>query len=930
MNEDYDMKRLFTLRLHLQHIFSVMLTLGVVTWLLLSLTACSRSGRRYVIAISQCSEDVWREKLNQELRIAALYYNNVELRISSAKDDVKLQTQQIDKFVQDDVDLLVVAPGLVSISPAIDRAYEKGIPVIIFDRRTHSDKYTAFIGADNQEIGRQMGGFLAGCKGAHKQVLEICGLETSSPAMERQAGFDSVAAPHPDIDIATHLSADWTEQGAYRAVDSLLSTHHPTYNYVFAHNDRMAMGARRAFIKHGVDLHSVQFLGVDAMPQRNGGMQLVKDGTLLASSIYPTRGDEVMRLAMHILEGKPYKRDNQLSSALVTKDNASVLLMQNDETMRQQDRLSALSNRVDKAASDFNTQRIYLLVMLVVLVLLIVSCAIIVRAYQTKARYNRQLKQSMEEQRKMTEHIDQMTQTQLRFFTNISHELRTPLTLIAGPTEQLLDDPSIRGKQRNMLEMVARNTKVLVRLVGEILDFRKVQNNKEHLTLNRFALQDDLADWAHDFATVAQRRQITVTLHAEGVPLGDVIIADRDKLAHVFFNLMNNALKYTPKKGCITITLKHEADRYLLLIADTGMGISADELPHLFERFYQAKGAIGGTGIGLSLVKAYIDMHQGSVHAESEVGKGTTIHISLPDSQPGYDPEADKEASIPTERNLVDDTYIPEPVDATEQTQRIVQSDAADTERPLILVIDDNNGMRSYLRSILQERYQVIEATDGKMGLEKARQEVPKLVICDVMMPVMDGLEFTRRLKEDTATSHIPVILLTARSLTEQREQGYEQGADSYITKPFSRSLLQARIENLLRSRVLLSQLFSHTKEEQQEEQQLGSRDRTFVDQLRKVIQTRMGDSELSVEQIGADLGFSRVQLYRKVKALTGQTPVELLRKARLSKARHLLETTDQSIAEIAYHVGFTSPSYFNKCFKDEFGCNPSEVRDHQ
>ncbi len=930
MNEDYDMKRLFTLRLHLQHIFSVMLTLGVVTWLLLSLTACSRSGRRYVIAISQCSEDVWREKLNQELRIAALYYNNVELRISSAKDDVKLQTQQIDKFVQDDVDLLVVAPGLVSISPAIDRAYEKGIPVIIFDRRTHSDKYTAFIGADNQEIGRQMGAFLAGCKGAHKQVLEICGLETSSPAMERQAGFDSVASPHPDIDIATHLSADWTEQGAYRAVDSLLSTHHPTYNYVFAHNDRMAMGARRAFIKHGVDLHSVQFLGVDAMPQRNGGMQLVKDGTLLASSIYPTRGDEVMRLAMHILEGKPYKRDNQLSSALVTKDNASVLLMQNDETMRQQDRLSALSNRVDKAASDFNTQRIYLLVMLVVLVLLIVSCAIIVRAYQTKARYNRQLKQSMEEQRKMTEHIDQMTQTQLRFFTNISHELRTPLTLIAGPTEQLLDDPSIRGKQRNMLEMVARNTKVLVRLVGEILDFRKVQNNKEHLTLNRFALQDDLADWAHDFATVAQRRQITVTLHAEGVPSGDVIIADRDKLAHVFFNLMNNALKYTPKKGCITITLKHEADRYLLLIADTGMGISADELPHLFERFYQAKGAIGGTGIGLSLVKAYIDMHQGSVHAESEVGKGTTIHISLPDSQPGYDPEADKEASIPTERNLVDDTYIPEPMDATEQTQRIVQSDAADTERPLILVIDDNNGMRSYLRSILQERYLVIEATDGKMGLEKARQEVPKLVICDVMMPVMDGLEFTRRLKEDTATSHIPVILLTARSLTEQREQGYEQGADSYITKPFSSSLLLARIENLLRCRVLLSQLFSHTKEEQQEEQQLGSRDRTFVDQLRKVIQTRMGDSELSVEQIGADLGFSRVQLYRKVKALTGQTPVELLRKARLSKARHLLETTDQSIAEIAYHVGFTSPSYFNKCFKDEFGCNPSEVRDHQ
>lgn len=930
LNEYYDMKHLSHLKSHLCHILRTMLSLCVVTLLLLSLMACSRSERRYVIAISQCSEDVWREKLNQELRIAALYYNNVDLRISSAYDDVKLQTEQIDKFVQDDVDLLVVAPGQVSISPAIDRAYEKGIPVIIFDRRTHSDKYTAFIGADNREIGRQMGGFLASYKGGNKRVLEICGLDTSSPAMERQEGFDSVASAHPDFDIATHVYVDWTEQGAYRVVDSLLSTSHPTYNYVFAHNDRMAMGARRAFQKHGVDLRGVQFLGVDAMPQSNGGMQLVHDGTLLASSIYPTRGDEVMRLAMNILQGKPYQRDNQLSSALVTKDNARVLLMQNDETVRQQDRLSALSNRVDKAASDFNTQRIYLLVMLVVLVLLIVSCALIVRAYQTKARYNRQLKKSMDEQRKMTEQVDQMTQTQLRFFTNISHELRTPLTLIAGPTEQLLDDPSIRGKQREMLQMVARNTKVLVRLVGEILDFRKVQNNKEHLTLNRFALQDDLAAWAHDFAAVAKRRQITVTLHTEDVPSGDLIIADRDKLAHVFFNLMNNALKYTPGQGTITITLKHEADHYLLLIADTGKGISADELPHLFERFYQAKGAIGGTGIGLSLVKAYVDMHQGTVYAESELGKGTTFHISLPDSQPGYDPQADKDAPIPTERNLVDDTYIPEPVCVTEQAQRIVQSNKTDSELPLILIIDDNNGMRAYLRSILQDRYQVIEATDGKMGLEKARQEVPKLVICDVMMPVMDGLEFTRRLKEDTATSHIPVILLTARSLSEQREEGYEQGADSYITKPFSSSLLLARIENLLRNRVLLSQLFSHTKEEEQEEQQLGSRDRTFVEQLRKVIQTRMGDSELSVEQIGADLGFSRVQLYRKVKALTGQTPVELLRKARLSKARHLLETTDQSIAEIAYHVGFTSPSYFNKCFKDEFGCNPSEVREHQ
>lgn len=929
LNEYYDMKPLFCNLFPLRRTFFGICALCLTALIMLTQTSCSRHERRYVIGISQCSEDVWREKLNKELRIAALYYNNVDLRISSAYDDERLQTQQIDQFVRDKVDLLIVAPGQVSVSPAIDRAYEQGIPVIIFDRRTHSDKYTAYIGADNLEIGQQMGTFLASLKGENKQILEICGLPTSSPAIERRDGFDSVVSSHPDNHILTRLYVDWTEQGAYRSVDSLLSADHPTYNYVFAHNDRMAMGARKAFGKHGIDPRTVHFLGVDAMPQNGGGMQLVHDGTLLASYIYPTRGDEVMRLAMHILQGKPYQRDNQLSSALVTKDNAGVLLMQNDETVRQQDRLSTLSNRVDKAASDFNTQRVFLLVMLCLLVLLIVLCAVIVRAYQAKARYNRQLKQSMDEQRKMTEHIDEMTQTQLRFFTNISHELRTPLTLIAGPTEQLLDDPSIRGRQREMLDMVARNTKVLVRLVGEILSFRKIQNNKEHLTLNRFAMQDGIQAWTHDFAAVAERRHITITLHMDGISSDDLIIADREKVAHIFFNLMNNALKYTYQHGSITITLQHEADHYLLTIADTGKGISADELPHLFERFYQAKGAIGGTGIGLSLVKAYVDMHHGDIRAESEVGKGTTFYVSLPDTQPGYDPEADKEEAIPTEHNLVDDTYTPEPVDATEQTQRIVQSDEATDDLPLILVIDDNNGMRSYLRSILQDHYHVIEAVDGKQGLEKARQEIPKLVICDVMMPVMDGLEFTRCLKDDAATSHIPVILLTARTQTEQREQGYERGADSYITKPFSSRLLLARIENLLKNRVLLSRLFSQTKEEQQEEQHLGSRDRTFVDQLRKVIQTRMGDSELSVEQIGTELGFSRVQLYRKVKALTGQTPVELLRKARLSKAHHLLQTTDQSIAEIAYGVGFTSPSYFNKCFKDEYGCNPSELREH-
>ena len=901
----------------------------------LCLASCGgkEAHKRFVVGVSQCSEDTWRDKLNEELRIAATYYD-VDLQIKSANDDVRLQTEQINRFVEQGVDLLVVAPGQVSISPAIDKAYVKGIPVIIFDRRTRSNKYTAYIGADNHEIGASMAEFMANANTEGTEVVELCGLSSSSPAIERDAGFDSVAACRPNISIVKKVYADWTEQGAYHVMDSLLSTPYPAFNCLFAHNDRMAMGARRAVVKHGIDPKTIKLCGIDAMPQHGGGMQLVAEGKLFASSIYPTRGDEVMRLAMKILTHKPYDRENRLSSALVTEANARVLLMQNDETTRQQGHLSELRNRVDKTVSDFKTQRIYLLIMLGALFLLALAYVYVVNANRAKARMNRQLADSVEQQRQMTKHIEELTHTQLQFFTNISHELRTPLTLIAGPTEQLLEDKTVQGTHRRMLQMVERNTKILIQLVSEILDFRKVQNNKAVLKLNRFNLAETLRLWADDFGAVTSRKGITVKVDAPADAAQATVIADRDKLARVFFNLMSNAVKYTPQDGTITITLRHnDGSFFFTMNNDSVKTISKDDLPHIFERFYQSKGSIGGTGIGLALVKANVDLHHGSISATSSQEEGTTFSITLPDTQEGYDPDADndgnKDNSTKAEQGYVDDSYAPVNVEAAEKAERITNAEDFDADRPLVLIIDDNNGMRAYLRSILQDHYNVSEAVDGQQGLERARREVPKLVVCDVMMPVMDGLEFTRRLKADTATSHIPVILLTARSLSEQREEGYGTGADSYLTKPFTGSLLLARIDNLIHSRTLLRSLFSgNSKEEEKEEEMLGAQDQTFVTKLREVIRDNMGDSDFSVERIGEEIGLSRVQLYRKVKALTGQTPVELLRKARLERGRRLIEKTEKSVSEIAYEVGFTSPSYFNKCFKDEFGISPGAMRE--
>ena len=855
---------------------------------ILILCSCGRRKPEYVIGVSQCSEDEWRKKFNDELRIAAFSDSNVELKISTAYDDAKLQIEQIDKFVDMKVDLLIVAPGQVTVSEAIERAYDKGIPVIVFDRRPRSDKYTAYIGADNEETGRNIARYLSAMvKKEEGKIVEICGLSTSASGIERRRGFDDEVAKHDNMDVVEHLEADWTNQMAYHKMDSLLSVPHTSFNYVFAHNDRMAMGAKKAARKHGLDLSKIHFIGIDAMPQKGGGMQLVRDGELLASYIYPTRGDKVMELAMDILGKKKFKKENLLSSALVTSDNASVLLMQDEELKRQSAYLLSLRKRVEATTNAFDTQRSYLFMLIFMVALLIIACVLAVKAYLAKTKYNARLKDSMRKQKNMTEEMERMTQKQLRFFTNVSHELRTPLTLISGPADRL------------------------------------AEYHKATLMLNRFDLASDLKTWADDFRTVAERKQIAISVVAAEEP--SVVIADREKIAHIFFNLMTNAIKYTPVKGAIVISLKHADGIYSISVADNGKGMSGDDAQHIFERFYQASDSVGGTGIGLAIVKAYVDLHRGTVGVESEPGKGSVFTFAIPETQPGYDEKLDKQTLIQADTQLIDD-YSVKDVIAKQNLSIVTGSEDYDSNRPLVLIIDDNASMRSYLRSILSLRYNVIEAQNGEEGLAVAKKNVPQLVVCDVMMPVMDGLEFCRLMKDDVSTCHIPIVLLTARTLDEQRAEAYSTGADSYITKPFSAETLEARVSNLLKNRSQLRLIFSGSQQEQQEQEALGDKDQSFIKQLRKVIKSHIPDADYSVEDLGDEMGLSRVQLYRKVKALTGYSVVDLLRKARLAKAKHLLETTDMNISEVAYEVGFTTPSYFTKRFKEEYGIKPGEV----
>ncbi|WP_449030924.1 substrate-binding domain-containing protein [Prevotella melaninogenica] len=870
-----------------------------VVFLTLVFSACSDNNvKKYVIGVSQCSEDIWRDKLNNELVMSTYQHDNVTLKFASANDNDRLQKQQIEQFIKEGVNLLIVSPNQIhTISSVIDKAYDAGIPVILFDRKTDSRKYTAFIGADNYEAGHEIGYFIGQQLEGKGNIAEICGLQASSPAIERNRGFMDALKNYPDIKVVARGYGNWIKESGVTAMDSILVQSKESFQYVFAQNDRMALGALQSIKKHKVK--GIKIVGIDALPVPGGGMENVRDGNLEASYIYPTRGDSVMQLALNILEKKPYKRDNYLKGALVTKANANVLLMQNEEMNKQTARLNALHGKVDTYLVQYNHQKMYIVLFSIILLLLI---GIMVYIYRTIL-----MKRRIEEE---------ANKAKLQFFTNISHELRTPLTLIADPVNYIIHDDNLNSQQRSMLQIVQRNVLVLTQLVSEILDFRKVQNGKMELRLSDFNLAESMKQWIMLFSASAQKKHIVISMDA---PDTIMLRADQDKIERICYNLLSNALKYTSEGGEITLTAKEENGRVMISVADNGCGISSDELPYIFDRFYQAKNAGRGTGIGLAIVKAFTELHHGEVSATSIEGKGSTFTIHIPVRQKG------EVTNQPTEKieQLVEPSSAEEVPNQARHIDELIQP--YQTDKPEVLIIDDNIDIRTYLRSVLSEKYNVSEAADGKAGLELARKIVPDIVLSDIMMPVMDGLAFCQQLKTDKAISHIPVILLTARSLDEQRAEGYEHGADAYLSKPFSLRLLLSRIDNLIESRKKLNQTWSKGVEDDEIGNISNEIDKSFLKQLRKIIQENLANSDLSVEQIGDEIGLSRVQLYRKVKALTGYSPVEIVRKARLTRARHLLQTTERTVSEVAYAVGFSTPSYFSKCYKDEFGENPKK-----
>lgn len=885
--------------------------------------ACTSGKKTYVIGVAQCSEDSWRMKLNDELRDATYLHDNVELHVVSADDNDKHQIRQINAFMNEDVDLLIVSPNQMNtVTPAIDRAYDSGIPVVLFDRKTDSGKYTAFVGADNEKIGRTIGEYIATRLGGKGTVVEIRGLEGSSPAIERHKGFVSAIRKYPGIRLLASESGTWLQQSG-DSVAAKMFARGIVPDYVFGQNDRMAHGAWLAARRCGLE-GRIRFVGIDALPGEGGGIELVRDGVLDASYIYPTRGDIVMQQALSILEGRPYERDLYMKAALVTKDNAETMLMQAEEMSHISDQLEKLHRRVDFFFTQYSHQKVYFLLCAIILLLVIVAFAAFNRMVMVRRRMERET-----------------AEAKMAFFTDMSHDLRTPLTLIADPVERILDDENLTGRQRHMLGIVRRNAALLLKLVGEILDLRKIQGGKMDLTVTEFNLADAVRLWVDDFKPLAASYEVTIVQKADG----DLTVkADYYKVERICYNLISNSLKYNRKGGTVTVEAVRRGGSVEITVADTGVGIPKDVVSRVFDKFYRVRGGGSGTGVGLAVVKAFAELHGGRVSVKSVEGEGSEFKVELPQkvenailSTPdtlskhpeGREPDMQKQRKAWIED--VDDD-----IDGNRQGMSstltsgglgyVAEPDGTSASRPLALVVDDNADVREYVAHLLGGEYDVRQAADGKEGLGMALKTVPDLIVCDVKMPVMDGLEMCRRVKAETATSHVPVILLTSNAQENQRAEGYDCGADAYITKPFSSKVLLSRVRNLLENRKRLKYVYASGADDEARDE--ADPDSRFMADFGRVVRERMSDSSLSVETISSALGLSRVQMYRKVKQLTGQSPVEIIRVTRLKKAERLLKTTQMTVSEISYDVGFSSPSYFSKCFKDYFGVQPGEMRE--
>jgi len=902
---------------------------------LVILSSCNpgKSNQTKVIGVSQCSDDAWRRTMNNEMKREASFNPGVEIKIKTAYDSNQQQIRDIESFIADRVDLIIVSPNeAIPLTPVIEKALQDGIPVVLVDRKISSGKYTAFVGADNFQIGKEVGVYIANLLSGAGNIAEIRGLKGSTPDFERHRGFMNVIGKYPGIHVVYQADGGWLRKQAKQEMNTALQKSIPI-DLVFAHNDEMASGAQEATTLF-TGVKKPMIVGIDALPGTEGGIQKVLNGVLDATFIYPTGGEKAIQTAVRILNKEPFNRDNILYTAVVDKTNARVLKLQTDQIIQHQNRIGQLNVVLNQNLAKYSTQRMLLVSSLLVLFLILILLFLIIRAYRSKNKSNKILesqniaiskqKEELSEQRDqlivLSKNLEEATQAKLVFFTNISHEFRTPLTLILGPLDSLERNEKLTPAGQKLVQLMRKNVHVLLKLINQIIDFRKYENGKMQMYFTLTDLKAFISEICDSFIEFGKKKHIHFTFTASDDDF--TLWFDSDKMEKICYNLLSNAFKFTSENGRIDVHLDkvilNDEAVAQLTIKDNGVGISEHHVQNIFERFYKVDSRATGSGIGLHLTKVLVELHNGTINVESAEGKGTKFSVHIPFRQREI-PIVEQYPTLKSNPEREEDMLI------LESEEEIPDLEHLQTDKPLVLIVEDNVDVRVYVKSLLLDSFEIIEAPNGQIGLFKAMKFVPELIISDVSMDVMDGFELCKQIKENLSTSHIPVILLTAFAQDEQRAMGFESGADAYIPKPFNESLLRIRVRKLIENREKVKGYFQKNLTFGERKENVAEIDKTFINKFRKIIEEKLIDSDLNVDEIGKSMGLSRVQLYRKIKSLTNYAPNELVRIIRLKAAEQLILKTEKSISEIAYETGFSSPSYFTKCFKEYFTESPTE-----
>ncbi|SHL71256.1 ABC-type sugar transport system, substrate-binding protein, contains N-terminal xre family HTH domain [Flavobacterium flevense] len=878
------------------------------------------------VGFSQCiSGDAWRDAMEYTMRLEASLNPNVELTVFNANRDVNKQIKQIESMIEKDLDVIIISPfDSKSLTSVLDKAFSKGIPVILLDRKVNSTSYTAYIGTDNIEVGQLAGKYLASLSNGKGVVLEVRGNPNTSPGLDRSIGFHKVISQFPGIKVISLVSKnDQLPQAEFNKIIE----QNPNINYVFAYNDIIAYQVWQAAKKKEFE-NKIKIIGVDGLNGPSGGVQLVKDKIITATVLYPTGGAEAIKLALRICNKEIVPKHNELNTVLIDSINADILSNQFDRITVQQSNIESQLNVIKDQEEKYIT--LYNLIKLLSFFLVIIFCLAVFSIYsvitiRNKKRLlevnNYKITSQKNEIEKFVEKLKESNESKINFFTGISHEFKTPLTLILSSVESLHDEFQNKSNTvKKDLDIMYNNSMRLLRLINQLLDFRKVEDKKFTIKLSKNNLWKFSVNMFKEFKREAKKRNINYTIETDNEEIE--VYFDVNLMDKVYYNLLSNCFKFTPDGGEIAVRITQNTKNGFVKISfkDSGIGIPEKEIKQVFSPFFQGTNNYrNGSGIGLNLSKSFIDLHQGIIEVKSVNGAEFSVYLKLGESHLN-------------KADIVNSSYHSFVTDENEyeylENEFSLSNESLIVEnKQSLLIVEDNIDLLDFMYSKLKEEY-IVTKCNGEKAIEKALELMPDIVVCDLNLPERNGFEICETLKKNMITSHIPVIILTAMDDSSTYLKSLEVGADLFLTKPFNFKVLKHSIKGLLFNREKLRYYYTNNIDKI-ESDSLSLIEKEFLNKINVILENNIDNSSFSVEELASNLNISRVQLYRKVKGVLGIGVGDYINNFRLDKAQILLNTTAMNISEIAYSCGFASPNYFSTAFKTKFGVTPKDYRNN-